>query len=93
MTSLIDHSDDDIPDAPRSNEAEGPTECHLCRRSLDKGISITLPRTGHAYHQSCLKCDGCKKGFGVIEGDRSFVEMNDTFYHSRVGFPLFLLPI
>lgn len=61
-----------------------PDGCKGCGKGVRGGLMITIPRTGDSYHQECFKCGGCGVGFGVVDGERSFVEREGTPYHSRV---------
>lgn len=49
-------------------------------------MSITLPRSLKSFHQTCLTCKGCQRGFATKAGERSFIEVGDELYHPQVFF-------
>ncbi|GAA6047489.1 hypothetical protein JCM3770_005772 [Rhodotorula araucariae] len=91
VTSLTE-SDPAAPDdsslSPITVQLTGDQpSCHACGRALGYERSVTVPRSGHSFHQSCLTCASCSKPFGEEHGQRGFVEVKGQPYHQKCAPP------
>ncbi|GAA5930375.1 hypothetical protein JCM3775_004372 [Rhodotorula graminis] len=64
-----------------------PAPCHACGTALGVGRSVTVPRSGHSFHQKCFTCAACARAFGEEKGERGFVEVEGLPYHQRCAPP------
>lgn len=56
--------------------------CGGCSKTIGVGRSITVPRFGKTFHQTCFKCSGCQLALSLA-GQRSFVEKDGKPYHDK----------
>ncbi|BGP36236.1 hypothetical protein JCM10449v2_000134 [Rhodotorula kratochvilovae] len=81
------HSSSPSP-APLTAELTGDNpSCHRCGRPLGYGHSVTVPRSGHSFHQRCFTCASCGKPFGAEKGERGFIEVDGQPYHQKCAPP------
>lgn len=94
LTSLADPPSPSAEDSPShderpplTSELSGPDpSCHGCGLALGYGKSVTVPRSGHSFHQRCFTCAACSGTFGEEKGARGFVESEGLPYHEKVRF-------
>ncbi|GAA5854139.1 hypothetical protein JCM9279_002847 [Rhodotorula babjevae] len=67
-------------------DADEPS-CHGCGSALGVGRSVTVPRSGHSFHQRCFTCAACSRAFGEEKGERGFVENDGLPFHQRCAPP------
>lgn len=83
MTSLSEAVGEEVPE-PVPQTIGDDQHCHACSRELGCGHAILLPGSGRTFHQTCLVCAQCKKGFGEV-GRKTFVEQRGRVYHHEVS--------
>ncbi|GAA5999948.1 uncharacterized protein JCM10292_003551 [Rhodotorula paludigena] len=95
LTSLADPPSPSAEDSPShderpplTSELSGPDpSCHGCGLALGYSKSVTVPRSGHSFHQRCFTCAACSGTFGEEKGARGFVESGGLPYHEKCAPP------
>lgn len=69
---------------PSLREEDESTACVACARSLGYGKSVTVPRTGQSYHETCFCCAGCSAPLAGASGVKGFIQRDGRPCHEMV---------